>query len=265
MERLKFHRFESAEGPAIVCLHGFLGRSEDWSAFAHEWLLQNPDWRIFALELPGHDGGRACDLEEFIKRLIALLDSEKISSCLLAGYSLGGRLALHATLRFPERFPFYLGVSTSAGLEDRTARREADRSLAARIRACDAAGFREFLREWWNLPVFDSPHKSSEAFERFLASRLDHDPVLLAECLEFWSPGLLEPLWDQLPNYSGRAFLSAGACDLKYVELSQRMASGFRNAQVTILPNCGHRLLEENPRVLARELGNWPSALQSLA
>ncbi|MFM8364821.1 MAG: alpha/beta fold hydrolase [Verrucomicrobiota bacterium] len=262
---MKFHRLGSLDGPAMVCLHGFLGRAGDWSAFAREWLLQYPDWRILAVELPGHDERPACDLEEFIKRLVALLDSETIRSCVLAGYSMGGRLALHAALRFPERFPFFLGVSTSAGLEDRETRREADRRVAARLRSCDQGGFREFLSDWWNLPVFDSPKKSPEALERFLASRANHDPVLLADCLELWSPGVLESLWDQLPEYPGRAFLAAGACDLKYVELAKRMAAAFQNAEVAVLPNCGHRLLDEDPRGLARELRNWPSALPTLA
>lgn len=265
MERLRFHRLGSPDGPAMVCLHGFLGRAGDWSAFAREWFLRNPDWRILAVELPGHDGRRACDLEEFVNRLVAFLELERISSCLLAGYSLGGRLALHAALRFPERFPIYLGVSTSAGLEDREARREADRRLAAKLRSCDDEGFQEFLREWWNLPVFDSPKKSPEALERFLVSRGEHDPALLAECLELWSPGVLEPLWDRLPEYPGRAFLAAGACDLKYVESAIRMASAFRNAEAAFIPDCGHRLLDEDSRGLARELRNWPPAARGLA
>jgi 2-succinyl-6-hydroxy-2,4-cyclohexadiene-1-carboxylate synthase len=265
MERLKFHRLGSLDGPAIVCLHGFLGRATDWMVFAEAWLSENPGWRICLVELPGHDGRPPCGVEELALRLVELLDEEGMASCALAGYSMGGRLALHAALRFPERFPFFVGVSTTAGLEDRKGRREADLRLAAQLRSSDAGDYRNFLREWWNLPVFDSPQKSPEALDRFLASRADHDPALLAECLELWSPGVLEPQWDRLPVYPGCAILAAGASDLKYVELSRRMASAFRIAEVAILSNCGHRLLEEDSCGLARELGNWPPLLRRLA
>jgi 2-succinyl-6-hydroxy-2,4-cyclohexadiene-1-carboxylate synthase len=265
MERLSDQRLGAPDGPAMMCLHGFLGRGADWSEFAVEWLARNPEWRVFLVDLPGHDGSPPCGVEELARRLVDFLDREAIPACALAGYSMGGRLALHAAVSFPERFPVYIGVSTTAGLEDREARRDADRRLAAQLRGCDEAGFREFLRGWWNLPVFDSPHKSPAALERFLASRAEHDPALLAECLELWSPGVLDSLWESLPEYPGRAFLAAGACDLKYVELAQRMASAFQNAEVAVLPDCGHRVLEECPRRLVLELRNWPSLLAALA
>ncbi len=249
----------------MLCLHGFLGRATDWMAFAEAWLSENPGWRMCLLELPGHDGRPPCGVEELALRLVEWLDEEGIASCVLAGYSMGGRLAMHAALRFPDRFPLFVGVSTTAGLEDREGRREEDLRLAAQLRASDAGAFREFLHRWWNLPVFDSPRKSPGAFERFVASRAEHDPALLAECLELWSPGVLEPLWDRLPGYPGRAFFAAGACDLKYVELSRRMASSFRQAEAAVLPDCGHRVLEEDPIGLARELRNWPPAARGLA
>jgi pimeloyl-ACP methyl ester carboxylesterase len=168
-------------------------------------------------------------------------------------------------LRFPERFPVFIGVSTTAGVEDWEARRQADLRIAERLRKCDRAAFGEFLKEWWNLPVFDSPKKKPEDFERFLADRIRHDPARMAECLELWSPGVMPSHWDDLADYTGCAFLAAGARDLKYVELSRRMASAFRNGNVSILPDCGHRLLDEDPLGLARELRNWPPVAQALA
>ena len=52
----------------------------------------------------------------------------------LVGYSLGGRLALHAALREPDRYRALVTVGASAGIEDvaeRTARLQADEKLAA--------------------------------------------------------------------------------------------------------------------------------------
>jgi 2-succinyl-6-hydroxy-2,4-cyclohexadiene-1-carboxylate synthase len=168
---------------------------------------------------------------------------------MLAGYSLGGRLALAAAIATPRHYPAFIGISTSAGLEspdERSARREADAWLATRLRQ---DSFEDFLRAWWSLPVFSSPKKIPA--DEFLASRLTQTPAALAEVLEAWSPGDLPSLWSEIPAYPGSAMLVAGECDSKFAPLACRMARAFSSAKALILPGCGHRLLEEAPRRLA--------------
>jgi 2-succinyl-6-hydroxy-2,4-cyclohexadiene-1-carboxylate synthase len=246
MRGLRFECYGPADGPALVCVHGFLGCAQDWRGFAEAV----PDWQLIAVSLPGHDGEPPAD---FGAGLLATLNWLGVPSAGLVGYSMGGRLGLKVVLDFPERFPFFVGVSTTAGLEEgREERLAADRALAERLRGCDARGFEIFLREWWGLPVFDSPKRSAKGLEEFLASRLGHDPRLLAECLEVWSPGVLASLWQLLPGYPGRALLVAGACDEKYARLAERMAGAFRSGTSEILPDCGHRILEEDAEGLAR-------------
>jgi 2-succinyl-6-hydroxy-2,4-cyclohexadiene-1-carboxylate synthase len=192
---------------------------------------------------------------------MAMLDGLGVRSAGLAGYSMGGRLGLRVVLDFPERFPVFVGVSTTAGLEEgRAERLAADRLLAERLRCCDAEGFETFLREWWGLPVFESPNRTDEGLQEFLASRLRNDPRLLAECLEVLSPGILPPLWERLPEYPGRALLVAGACDAKYARLAERMAGAFQFGTSEILPDCGHRILEEDPEGLARVFSRFAGA-----
>ena len=254
MEGLNFSQFGPADGSALVCVHGFLGCAKDWRGFAEAL----PGWRVIAVVLPGHDGEPPGD---FGARLTAMLDGLGVRSAGLAGYSMGGRLGLRVALDFPERFPVFVGVSTTAGLEEgRAERLAADRLLAERLRCCDAEGFETFLREWWGLPVFESPKRSEEGLEKFLASRSRHDPRWLAECLEVWSPGMLSPLWERLPEYPGRALLVAGACDAKYSRLAERMAGAFRFGASEILPDCGHRILEEDPEGLARVFSRFAGA-----
>jgi 2-succinyl-6-hydroxy-2,4-cyclohexadiene-1-carboxylate synthase len=248
MRVLDFERVGAEGGPALICLHGFMGGTGDWHSFAENL----PSCEVISVMLPGHDGHRPGDFSE---RLIATLDALGRPSGVLVGYSLGGRLGLRAALEFPERFPVFVGVSTTAGLEgdlERRARFVADQKLADRLRACDSEGFEEFLSEWWNLPVFDSPYRKTEAFEGFLSSRRRLDPNLLADCLELWSPGVLSSLWSDLAGYPGRALLVAGECDGKYSRLAERMAAALRSGGNEILAGCGHRILEENPEGLAR-------------
>jgi 2-succinyl-6-hydroxy-2,4-cyclohexadiene-1-carboxylate synthase len=249
MDALKFQILGAKGGPTLVCLHGFLGTGADWLPFTEEILRFRSDVQILLPDLPGHGESVSIPPENFVERLAATLDSAAITCAALAGYSLGGRLALSAALGQPDRFPAFIGISTTAGIEspeERKSRREADAQLAMRLRE---DFFESFLRDWWNLPIFDSPKKKNSA--EFLASRGTQNPAALAEVLEKWSPGVLPSLWNELPAYPGDALLLAGEADSKYSLLARRMDESFRSAKTQNLPCCGHRLLDEAPLELA--------------
>lgn len=255
MDALKFQILGSKGGPALVCLHGFLGTGADWQPFAKEFLRLCPDVQILLPDLPCHGESVSIPPEIFIERLASTLDSAAIPCAALAGYSLGGRLALSAALSQPDRFPAFIGISATAGIEspeERKSRREADAKLAKRLRQ---DSFESVLRDWWNLPIFDSPNKKN--FADFLSSRSTQNPAVLAEVLEKWSPGVLPSLWNKLPAYPGDALLFAGEADAKYSLLARRMAESFRSAKTHILPGCGHRLLDEAPLELARAVADF--------
>ena len=250
METLKFQTLGPKCGPALVCLHGFLGTCFDWIPFAQELQRLRPDIQILLPDLPGHGESVSISPQNFTARICETLNAAGISRAALAGYSLGGRLALAAAIEHPQRFPAFIGISTTAGIEnpnERNARCEADAKLAQRLRE---ESFESFLRDWWSLPIFESPKKT--LVDEFLASRLTQNPAALAEVLEAWSTGFLPAQWSELHTYSGSALLLAGECDAKYSLLARRMAESFRSAKTEILPACGHRLLEEAPLELAR-------------
>jgi 2-succinyl-6-hydroxy-2,4-cyclohexadiene-1-carboxylate synthase len=255
MDSMKLQILGTKSGPALVCLHGFLGTGADWLPFAEEFIRLRPDVQILLTDLPGHGESVSIPPENFVERLAAALDSAAIPRAALAGYSLGGRLALTAAIAQPQRFPTFIGISTTAGIkspDERNARREADTALAKRLRE---DSFEEFLREWWSLPIFDSPKKMSS--DEFLATRLTQNPAALSEVFEAWSPGVLPSLWNELPTYPGDALLLAGEADSKYSLLAHRMAESFRSAKPQILPGCGHRLLEEAPLELAHDVADF--------
>lgn len=257
MGPLKLQILGPSIGPSLVCLHGFLGTGSDWLPFAEEFRRLRPEWRILLPDLPGHGESVEIPPQNFAERLLTTLDEVGISRAALAGYSLGGRLALAVALGNPGRFPLVIGVSTTAGLEPQeeiTSRREADSRLALRLRQ---GSFEAFLREWWSLPVFDSPKKNPAALPAFLASRLTQNPAALAEVLETWSPGVLPALWNDLPAYPGSALLLAGEADSKYSLAACRMAEAFHDAKTRILPGCGHRLPDEAPLELARAVADF--------
>ena len=140
MDALKFQILGPSNGTALVCLHGFLGSGSDCFPFAQELQRLRPDIQILLPDLPGHGESVTIPLQNFTARLCETLDAAQISRTALAGYSLGGRLALAAAIEHPHRFPALIGISTTAGIEnpgERKSRCEADAKLA-RLRALAA-------------------------------------------------------------------------------------------------------------------------------
>ena len=116
----------------------------------------------------------------------------------LAGYSMGGRIALHAALALGDRLDRLVLVGASPGIADpaeRAARRAADDALADRI---EAIGVEAFAREWAALPLWEGqPERVAAAAN---ADRLRNTPAGLAAALRGLGTGVMEPLWDALPS-----------------------------------------------------------------
>src|SRR5438445_2884885 len=115
--------------PTIVMLHGFTNTGASWDPVI---AALGERYRSLAPDLRGH--GMAGDripvtLEAVLGDVAALTEGELV----LAGYSMGGRIALHAALAWPERVRRLVLIGASPGLADaseRLARRAADDALA---------------------------------------------------------------------------------------------------------------------------------------
>jgi 2-succinyl-6-hydroxy-2,4-cyclohexadiene-1-carboxylate synthase len=258
MGRLKFHT-RGTGGRVLLCLHGFLGEGSDWEKFADAFLVHAPEWQVALIDLPGHSDeevGWLCPAaDEFSQSLRDLVAAEGWRTAAVAGYSLGGRLGLHTALSFPAVFPVFIGISTTAGMEDeaeRARRVDSDSALASRL--CSDADFPGFLREWWHQPVFASPARLGGDLEDFVTSRQRRDPVRMAACLETWSSGRMPSQWFSLPEYPGSALLLSGDADCKYTSVAAQMHSAFRNAEQVCIAGAGHQLLMEKPQEVAQAM-----------
>lgn len=263
MEGLNWLVPPKGRGPVVVCLHGFLGVPGDWSEFAFELAARKPEIGVAAPVLPKQWAGRILPPGLLAENLEQALLSEGVASATLAGYSMGGRAGLEIALRKPERFPDFVGISTTGGLENVAARQErraADSCLAARMRS---GNWREFLHFWWQQPVFRSPKRVVEPPEDYLTSRLCLPPSLMADWLEAWSPGRLDSQWKNLAHYGGRALWIAGAEDPKYVRELQRLSQTCRDSRAVVIDGCGHQLLREAAVPLAVAVANFLPARES--
>src|SRR5205807_1236916 len=135
--------------PDVVLLHGFTHTGASWdpvvAALAERYRALAPDIR-------GHGAASnrvPVTLEAVLDDLAALAPPRFT----LAGYSMGGRLALHAALALANRVDRLVLIGASPGIADpgeREARRVADDALAGEIEGSDIEAF---ARRWAQTPV----------------------------------------------------------------------------------------------------------------
>ena len=233
-----------------------MGSAADWDRIA-EALSEN--YYCVAPDLPGHGGSvglpdGSYTMEGTARAIGGLMDDIGMQRATIAGYSMGGRLALYLALRYPERCAGLFLESASPGIEsevERAARRKADEERARRLELGD---FDEFLRDWYAQPLFASLARYEGMVEKLIESRKNNDPAELAKSLRGMGTGSQPSLWDELPGLRVPALAVAGELDEKFTEIARRMATLSTKTPVAVARGSGHNVHLEVPEECERLL-----------
>jgi 2-succinyl-6-hydroxy-2,4-cyclohexadiene-1-carboxylate synthase len=234
----------------LVLLHGFAGTRHTWDGVLER---MGPEGYLpLALDLPGH--GEAADVESplTLESCVEYVLARCPERFALAGYSLGGRIALRVALEAPERVARLVLVSTTAGIGDaaeRAARRRADRRLADEL---ETGRYEDFIERWRTQPLFaeDPPAVGALAREDHRRNR----PAALAGALRGLGTGEMQPLWDSLGALTMPVIVVVGERDQKFRALGERLAGLIAGSRLIVVPG-GHALALENPAALAEVFG----------
>jgi 2-succinyl-6-hydroxy-2,4-cyclohexadiene-1-carboxylate synthase len=229
----------------LVLLHGFTQTGRSWQPVLHALAAR---YRAIAPDLPGHGGFAerrpasfaACDA------YVRVLADQPIT---LAGYSMGGRIALHAALSLGPRVRRLILVGASPGIADaaeRAARAAEDAALADRI---EAIGLEAFVREWGAQPLFDGMPRGIAEIAH--ADRMRNTAAGLAAALRGLGTGVMPPLWDRLGELTVPVELVVGERDEKFRAIAERMTAALVAGRLHVVPGTGHAVHLEAPEAVA--------------
>ncbi len=231
-----------------VCLHGFTGDPESWDAVLAQ---RPPGIEAICPPISGHDPTiplTGDSFEDEVDRLAGSLPRSR-GRYHLAGYSLGGRLALGLLVRHRQLFSSATLIGAHPGLgseSERRRRRAADDALARRL---ERDGVERFVDHWQSLPLFATQGSlAPEVVEAQRRRRLKHGADGLAYALRVLSLGRMPDYRRRLPGLDLPVHLMAGERDGKFRRLVMDMASVMPRTTVEIVPGAGHNLLLEAPR-----------------
>jgi 2-succinyl-6-hydroxy-2,4-cyclohexadiene-1-carboxylate synthase len=227
------------DGPTLGLIHGFTQSARSWRRLAPV-LAERAGRRAVAVDAPGHGGSARVDADLWASGAAIL---ETTGPAALLGYSMGGRMALHAALLQPAAVDRLVLVGATAGIADETARAErraADERLAQRL---VSDGLESFLRDWLANPLFAALDEAAAD----LPSRLVNSADGLASSLRRCGTGTQEPLDDALPRITCPTLLVVGERDAKFRAEAERLAVGLADPAIAVVDDAGHACHLERP------------------
>jgi 2-succinyl-6-hydroxy-2,4-cyclohexadiene-1-carboxylate synthase len=237
----------------LFCIHGNFQTSKVWEPLARSFKAKNSDLEVISVSLKDHpQGGFEPWTQDFCNEVDTQAGRNKPY---LLGYSLGGRLALHACIHRPDLWQGVVVVGADPGLgssEEKKHQFTSDCNWADRLKK---EPLEELVREWDEHPVFCGIENSAPR-------NLDElDTTQLSQQFEIFSKGLQQNLVPALSELKTPPILFlSGEKDQKYQGIGEKLSKSSSVVKAQVVPDSGHRVPWENPESFSQVLidfANW--------
>lgn len=255
------------ERKPLVLLHGFTGSAESW----HPFLETFSGHKVILIDLIGHgktagpgktagsgksespESFERYSMEEAVQDLNAIFEELALDKVKLAGYSMGGRLALSYAIKHPDKIEKLILESASPGLRteaERQSRKENDQKLADSILEQGIVSFTDF---WENISLFASQKAlPADRQAKLRNQRLKNNEAGLANSLLGMGTGSQPSWWDKLHTLKMPVLIVCGELDKKFCEIAKEMNELLPNPTLLKINSAGHAVHVEQPRIFGK-------------
>lgn len=232
----------------LVLVHGFTQNAGCWGPFAD---TLGATHEVIALDAPGH-GASDHDDVNLVAAGQLLLEAGGTGHWI--GYSMGGRMLLHAALDDAgAAMASLVVIGATGGIDDATERAERHQRDAALADHIEAVGSETFIDEWLATPLFASLAPAVACREQ----RCENRPAGMAASLRHCGTATQAPLWNRLEKIEIPVLVIAGSTDAKFRALGERLVTAIGpNARLDIVEG-GHAVHLENPHGTAEAVIQW--------
>ncbi|APJ02538.1 alpha/beta fold hydrolase [Silvanigrella aquatica] len=223
-------------------IHGFLGFPSDWDSFKEDMNEYNYKFHSISDYMSPHSNNENSKFVLWAMKFNSSVFKEPIKNKnILIGYSLGGRLALHALIQ-SNKWDAAIIVSANPGLSH-----EAEKQ--ARI-ANDIAWANRFLNEKWEnvMESWNSQGVFSNMKNILTRDEKQFNKNEVASMLTDFSLGKQENLREKIKSLHIPILWLAGDKDSKFANVTMEMKELINTIEIKIIADAGHRIPWEKPK-----------------
>jgi len=253
-DEIELFYIQEGKGEPLVLISG-LG-----SKFS--WLFQVPYFkeRMMVITLHNRGTGRSTrpnypyTIDMFIEDIITLLDYLRIKKKIhLAGLSMGGMIAQHIALKYPERVKTLILCATSAfhagssivESQKMMASYTMDEKFKVRVGALYAKAFRRRL-------------KQDKELYASLKKEFTEDPTLVQDWINQGAAIVNHDVRDRIKEIKHPTLILSGDSDnLIFPENSKILNKNIPNSKLEFIENTGHRFNYEEPEKVNELIWNF--------
>lgn len=221
-------------------LHGFLGKPSDWNHLGLPLIAHD----LLTISSARHG------MMQWAEKFNAIA-SQSPAPRILMGYSLGGRLAMHALLSRPELWSGAIIISAHPGLFDDSAKKQRIEQDGCWAKRFESEAWDTLMHSWEGADIFKN---GTRRFER---KEQDYVRSDLAAIMRNWSLGVQENLAQEIAKLDMPILWIAGKNDLRYASSAACMKLKHEMSKVWIASNAAHRVPWDCPDDFKRQIEDF--------
>lgn len=237
--------FEIGRGSPLILIHGLADDHRLWRKAVPDLALRH---RVILYDVRGHGqstvGNPDGTLAQLGADLAGLMDAIGLERAAVAGFSLGGTIAMRLAIDHPEKVDVLFAVATSSRVGSAAAQWYADRAAMAA----------QDLRATIDRDTVDAYHISPGELEEGLAIRRQstEDPSGYRNAARAMAGLRAQPLDPELVKIRARTLIVSADLDQHCPpRAGEIIAAGITDATMEIITGSGHMIPAEKPQELA--------------